>query len=236
MNATFVVETHLFLCKELGQAFECSESIWGDMNKYCSYKVGFYIHEYLGRDPIYFAHNVHLRRRKWILNILEEYIVQSVVLANRGHKKVLLRERKRHTARCVANTPYVVLTGYPPRGGSGYPPGGVGGSGYPPGGGVRVPPLGGSGYPPGGCTRSGTPPGGSGYPRGGVWVPPRGVYPVRYPPGGSGYPPGGSRYPPGGVLGQVPPRGGYPDPPSPPCGQTNTCENSTFPSYYVRGR
>ena len=87
------------------------------------------------------------------------------------NKKVLLRERKRHTARCVANTPYVVLTGYPPGGGtrSGTPPGG---SGYPPGGvpgqvpgGVWVP-------PPGGGTRSGTP-GGSGYsPGGGTQTPP----------------------------------------------------------------
>ena len=59
------------------------------------------------------------------------------------NKKVLLRERKRHTARCVANTRYVVLTGYPPGGVPGTP-GGV----YP----VR--------YPPGGGTRSGTPPGG----------------------------------------------------------------------------
>ena len=32
-----------------------------------------------------------------------------------SNKKVLLRERKRHTARRVASTPYVVLTGYPPR-------------------------------------------------------------------------------------------------------------------------
>ena len=31
-----------------------------------------------------------------------------------GNKKVLLRERKRHTARRVTSTPYVVLTGYPP--------------------------------------------------------------------------------------------------------------------------
>ena len=30
------------------------------------------------------------------------------------NKKVLLRERKRHTARRVVNTPSVVLTGYPP--------------------------------------------------------------------------------------------------------------------------
>ena len=31
-----------------------------------------------------------------------------------NNKKVLLRERKRHTACRVASTPYVVLTGYPP--------------------------------------------------------------------------------------------------------------------------
>ena len=54
------------------------------------------------------------------------------------NKKVLLRERKRHTARCVANTRYVVLTGYPPppRGGVRYPPRGV-----------QVPRPGGGGYP-----------------------------------------------------------------------------------------
>ena len=93
------------------------------------------------------------------------------------NKKVLLRERKRHTARCVANTPYVVLTGYPtggyrtlgtPRGGTGpwvppqVPPRGGTRPRVPP----RVPPLGGyqtSGTPPGyplpGWTWQGTPPG-----------------------------------------------------------------------------
>ena len=143
------------------------------------------------------------------------------------NKKVLLRERKRHTAHCVANTPYVVLTGYPSPGGVRVPPPGGVGLGTPPGGypvryppggsgydprGVRVPPGGVPGQvPPRGGTRSGTPPGG---------------YPVRYPPwGGLGTPPGGSGYPPGGV--RVPPQGGpgtppgeggrgYPDPPSPP--------------------
>ena len=58
------------------------------------------------------------------------------------YKKVLLRERKRHTARRVASTPYVVLTGYPPGQGtplSGYPPARVPpGQGTPP---CRVPPL-----------------------------------------------------------------------------------------------
>ena len=42
------------------------------------------------------------------------------------YKKVLLRERKRHTARRVVTTPSVALTGYPPPvltwpGGGGYP-------------------------------------------------------------------------------------------------------------------
>ena len=59
------------------------------------------------------------------------------------HKKVLLRERKRHTIRCVASTPYVVLTGYPPPP-SGYPPQ----PGYPPGQGTPPPQLDLAGYPP----------------------------------------------------------------------------------------
>ena len=83
------------------------------------------------------------------------------------NKKVLLRERKRHTARRVASTPYVVLTGYPP--GQGTPPARVPPSqgtplarvppsqGTPP---ARVPPL---GYPP---TRVSPPPG---YPPGWIW-------------------------------------------------------------------
>ena len=52
------------------------------------------------------------------------------------NKKVLLRERKRHTARRVASTPYVVLTGYSPPW-PGCPP--LAGPG-------RVPPQ--PGYPP----------------------------------------------------------------------------------------
>ena len=54
-------------------------------------------------------------------------------------KKVLLRERKRHTARRVVNTPSVVLSGHPPplTWLGGYPVGG-----YP----IWVPPL--PGYPP----------------------------------------------------------------------------------------
>ena len=112
-----------------------------------------------------------------------------------SNKKVLLRERKRHTARRVVSTPSVVLPGYPP---PPPPPGGGGGGTR-----TSVPP------PPGGYPDLGTPP----------------------PPGG------GPGTPPGclmafwemlqSIMGY-----GYP----PPCGQTNTCENSTFPSYYVRGR
>ena len=75
------------------------------------------------------------------------------------NKKVLLRERKRHTARRVVSTPSVVLPGYNP------PGGGTQTSVLPPGGGtqVRVPPGGvypDLGTPRGGEVRSGTPPGG----------------------------------------------------------------------------
>ena len=83
------------------------------------------------------------------------------------NKKVLLRERKRHTARRVVSTPSVVLPGYPPRGGYpdlGPPPGGYPDLVTPPGGGGGVP---GPRYPPGGGgTRTSVPPprGGSGYP------------------------------------------------------------------------
>ena len=171
---------------------------------------------------------------------------------NNDNKKVLLRERKRHTARRVVSTPSVVLTGYPPHL-TGYPPGG----GYPD--------LDLTGYPPGGGTQSGTPPGG--YPD------PPGGYPVRYPRGGtrtprggtrSGTPPGGypdldlTGYPPRGVPGPgpdwvPPPRGGVPGPPHclmafwemlqsimgygyPPVWTDKQSETITFPSYYVRGR
>ena len=114
-----------------------------------------------------------------------------------SNKKVLLRERKRHTARRVVSTPSVVLTGYhPPRGGV---PDRV-----PPRGGYPDPPWGG-GYPdPPGGYLTGNPLGGYPDPPRGVPRPPRGV-PDRVPPGGvSGYPPpprgggggGGSGYPP----------------------------------------
>ena len=108
-----------------------------------------------------------------------------------NYKKVLLRERKRHTARRVVSTPSVVLPGYPDLAGGGYP--------------TRVPPRPGS--PPGGYLVR-YPPGGRylvRYPPWGVpsQVPPGG-YPVRYPPGGGTR----SGTPPGGVPGQVPPQGG----------------------------
>ena len=98
------------------------------------------------------------------------------------NKKVLLRERKRHTARRVASTTYVVLTGYPPARvppQPGYPPGqGTPLARVPPSQGpptrvppqpgsppARVPPL--ARVPPPGWTWQGTPPAGPGR------VPPR---------------------------------------------------------------
>ena len=145
----------------------------------------------------------------------ETEIVSSKTKFN---KKVLLRERKRHTTRRVVSTPSVVLTGYPPHL-----------TGYPPRGGTRT------------WTWPGTPPGGTrtwtwpGYPPGGVPGPPSGGYPdldlTGYPPGGvpDWVPPGGVPGPPGGVPDQVPPRGGVPGPPLggypvryPPGGGTRT--------------
>ena len=115
------------------------------------------------------------------------------------NKKVLLRERKRHTARRVVSTPSVVLPRVPPPGGGtwpGYPPGGYRTWVPPRGYQTRVPPRGGTGpgYPPGGY-RTQVPPREGGY---WTWVPPwGGTWP--------GYPPwGGTRTP-------LPPR----------CGQTN---------------
>ena len=54
---------------------------------------------------------------------------------NKTNKKVLLRECKRHTARCVVSTPFVVLTGYPQQGTplqQGTPQQGTPPAGYPP--------------------------------------------------------------------------------------------------------
>ena len=88
------------------------------------------------------------------------YYLTNFLIINNSNKKVLLHQRKRHTARCVASTPYVVLTGYPsgrvpptrvsPRQGTpppGYPPLGYPTARVPP---TRVPPrLDLAGYPPG---------------------------------------------------------------------------------------
>ena len=94
-----------------------------------------------------------------MLSVLKHYFESTYI-----NKKVLLRERKRHTARRVVSTLYVVLTGYPPP--AGYPPvlTWPGGTlpGYPS---DRVPPtrvplqLDLAGYPPPGWTWQGTPPG-----------------------------------------------------------------------------
>ena len=161
-----------------------------------------------------------------------------------SNKKVLLRKRKRHTARRVVSTPSVVLPGYPPPG-----------EGYL----TRVPPQ-----VPRGGTRVRSPP--RGY-LGGYLTqvhPPGGVPDPGPPGGGPGTPPGGSGYPPGGYLGQVPPRGGggsgYPPPPlphgilgnvakhygiwvpPPPVdrqidGWTDACQNITFPrTTYAGGK
>ena len=75
-----------------------------------------------------------------VLNVVKKQTAESSQTVW-NNKKVLLRERKRHTARRVVSTPSVVLPGYPPPGG-GYP------VRYPrtPRGGYPVPPLGG-GYP-----------------------------------------------------------------------------------------
>ena len=90
------------------------------------------------------------------------------------NKKVLLHERKRHTARRVASTPYVVLTGYPPGQGTplaGYPPRqGTPQQGTPP---ARVPPcLDLAGYPPPSCPMAFWKNVAKHY---GIWVPPPGV-------------------------------------------------------------
>ena len=128
------------------------------------------------------------------------------------HKKVLLRERKRHTARRVESTPSVVLTGYPPvltwLGGTlpWYPPP----AGYPPG---RV-------HPPEQDTpQQGTPPGWTwqGTPPSWTWqgnpppVCPMAFWEMLQSIMGYGYPP-------------------------PPVWTDKQSETITFPSYYVRGR
>ena len=83
-----------------------------------------------------------------------------------SNKKVLLRERKRHTARRVLSTPSVVLTGYPPpHPGRGVPYMGTPPAGYPQPGYpsprldlAGYPPAGPGRVPPPGWTWQGTPP------------------------------------------------------------------------------
>ena len=87
---------------------------------------------------------------------LNSSTVSTISMKTKVNKKVLLRERKRHTARRVASTPYVVLTGYPPQ--AGYPP-----QGTPPAGPGRIPPPPAAPLHSGKCCKAlwdvGTPPG-----------------------------------------------------------------------------
>ena len=123
-----------------------------------------------------------------------------------GNKTVLLRERKRHTARRVASTASAVLSpgaGVFPITGQEVPHPWLG-----------VSPLG-LGYPP----RKGPGPSNWGTPLRRDLGPVTGVPPPRNGHGTSG-----------SIMGW---RWGTP---LPKCGQTHTCENSNFPSYYLRGR
>ena len=76
---------------------------------------------------------------KWMksmFNSISSYMarIPTIRLKNSVNKKFLLRERKRHTDRCVSSTPSVSWSGVPP--GRGYPPArsdrGVPKVGYPP--------------------------------------------------------------------------------------------------------
>ena len=100
-------------------------------------------------------HRIHLRLMFWFIR---RWLFSGCKFAQFSNKKVLLRERKRHTARRVVSTHLVVQTGYPP---AGYPPAGYPPAGYPPG---RVPP------------RQGTPSSLAGP----GWVPPLGVCPMEF--------------------------------------------------------
>ena len=139
------------------------------------------------------GHDSSKQRTKSLL-ITSSYISSVFIYL---HKKVLLRERKRHTTRCVASTPYVVLTGYPP---GRVLPGRVPPSRVPPG--QDTPPA---GYPPAGYPPGRVPPG-QGTPQPGY--PPGRVPPARVPPW-QGTPSQGT--PPGrGPPGRVPPQQGTP--------------------------
>ena len=95
-------------------------------------------------------HPKELMGQKYIKSMWNIYCVskyRNPSGSNISNKKVLLRERKRHTARRVVNTPSVVLSGYPPwPDPGGYPVGGLPYLGTPLpdlAGGVTLP-----GYPP----------------------------------------------------------------------------------------
>ena len=162
-----------------------------DRKELFSIKLG--IHFSCGRlqSLIITAHFRHGRNLlAWIL-CLTVVICKNVLVFLFHNKKVLLRERKRHTDRRLSSTPSVNRSGVPPPP-SGYPPQ----SGYPPCRGTPHPGLLG-GYP-----HQGTPP--SGYP------------PSEYPPiqvwqGGTPQSDGGIP----GVLPRwgTPPLSGHPPPP-----------------------
>ena len=139
-----------------------------------------------------------------------------LLLKNMSHKKVLLRERKRHTARRVVTTHSVVLSWLTP------PPLLVGLTPPPPRLDLTHPSTGWTDPPPAGWTDA----------------PPRWLdltHPP--PPAGPDPSPAGPDPPPTGPD-PPPPAGLRTDPPPPlwTDRRTDTCQNITFPSYYVRGR
>ena len=188
----------------------CAVYLSSKFNKHCK-TVALYLHLVKGNWIEY----LHV-----ILVLLHEFssVHQVSFLLLYIHRKVLLRERKRHTARCVAvaSACYFgvggVTPGTPPDMGWGTPPE----SGYPPIQGWGTPPDMGWGTPP---SKVGVPP----HPRL-DWVPPhpRLGYPPRHgmgtPPDMGGYPPSKVGVPPCPRLDRVPPLSkagsGTPPPPS----------------------
>ena len=112
---------------------------------------------YLGRQYLWMTRSAELPKCYEIpvqaetlqVKVVSRWLVKHCSSQTKStNKKVLLRERKRHTARRVASTPYIVLTGYPPGRVSPHPDLARGGVPYlvtPPG---RVPPLAGPGRVP----------------------------------------------------------------------------------------
>ena len=169
----------------------------------------------------------------------EHHWKQSILMSNHyqrthhTHKKVLLRERKRHTARRVASTPLCCPNWVPPPASVPPqarvpPPARV----HPP---ARGPPLG-QGTPPG-WTCQGTPPPGyppqPGYPPPG-YPPSQGTPPARVPPlAGPGRV---SPQLPHGILGNVAKHYGIWVPPPVDRQKDRHVSKHYLPSYYVRGR